>query len=248
MSNSTYLGYEVDVEDYQPASRPAPITRPGTSTRRYQTTDSRPAARPAGATLTRRATRDRATDSHLSPRLASRSQQSDAQKIKRQPTRPHYPQPEPEQHQPRMKLHPAVWVGGGMCLLLLAFVVFVNAYVWWMNAVSDPGYYTQSAHRDVVTVHTQQSGHTEQVRAFVDGQGHLDALMIPDGDMSKSRILQGPALSGFTHPQEAMLEVTSQGDVVDIEAVGPYGANGLAVSRPQTSWSVNVTSAIKSGK
>jgi hypothetical protein len=131
---------------------------------------------------------------------------------------------------------------------LAIWIVSAHIYVWLVDVVHDPGYYTQTAHRDVLTLPDAQ-GHQEQVRAFVDSQSHLNLLIIPDGNVSKARIITGPELVNVSDPQQVMIEVSRQGaSSILIQAHGPLYIDLIALTPTQQSaqWLIDLSS--KGGK
>ena len=136
--------------------------------------------------------------------------------------------------------HALVFVGLGMIAMLLIWMFGVLALVGWVNTVSDPRYYTQTAHLDTVTVSTDAQGHQSQVRAFIDAQGHLDMLIVPTEDMRKAHVVIGPTLSSISDPQKATITVTAKGTVITVTIQGPLQANFLATTRQRSVWSIDL--------
>ena len=122
-----------------------------------------------------------------------------------------------------------------MIAMLVLWISVIQVIVGWTNGVSDPAYYTQTAHLDAVTVTLDAQGHQSQVRAFVDVQGHLDLLVLPTGDTSKAHVIVGPALL-FRNVQHVTLLVTAKGSVATILAQGPLQVNYLATTRESSTW------------
>ena len=121
--------------------------------------------------------------------------------------------------------HNRLWagIGAGMCSALFLLVVGLHIYAWAMDSLHDPNYYTQANHRDMVTV-TDGKGGQEQVRVFVDADGYLDELIVPksgSGPISKVKIVRGPSLSKFSHPQQALINVTASNGQITAYADGP---------------------------
>ncbi|GCE32221.1 hypothetical protein KDA_77050 [Dictyobacter alpinus] len=251
---STYLDYEVEIEDYHPVSKPAPSTRPGSSARRYSQTTSqqRPASQTVDTTTSRirraSATRARTTD-EPQPAVAMVRRPLDETepqaRIKRQATRPHYPQPQPQSvtdREPKPRRRWIILAGAGMCTALLIYLVMIQVYAWWMNTITDPITYSQAAHRDVVTV-LDAKGHPEQIRVFVDGDGHVCELISPitPERHSVARIVVGPNPTQFTtkQAQEVALTVSAHDGSVTIEAVGKVHADILPHQTHET-WTTDV--------
>ena len=140
----------------------------------------------------------------------------------------------------RRQLHWVVILGMGMFGMLALWFIAVQVMVAWTNTVHDPGYYTQTAHLDVVMV--KIDAHNEsQVRAFLDPQGHLDLFVFPlGGDMSKAHVVGGPTLSSISDPQKATITVTAKGTVVTVTIQGPLQANFLATTRQRSVWSIDL--------
>jgi hypothetical protein len=155
----------------------------------------------------------------------------------------------PAQPRQRQGFHPLMYVGGGMCSMLLAFILILNVSAWWTNTLHDPAYYTQSAHRNSITITTTAS-QQEQIQAFVDPEGHVDVLVIPTDNVTKARIITGPALANFATPQDAMLSIKVNGSQVIVEATSAMTVNGFTTGRSSMQWSVPsiTTSQPKEGK
>ena len=155
-----------------------------------------------------------------------------------------YRRPQPHLRISHQRKHALVFVGLGMIAMLLIWMLGVTAMVGWVNTVSDPRYYTQMAHLDVVMV--KIDAHNEsQVRAFIDAQGHLDLLIVPTGDMRKAHVVVGPTLSqDFQH---VTITVTAQGSVVTILVQGPLEANYLTTTRKTSTWVVDFKQLSKGG-
>jgi len=140
----------------------------------------------------------------------------------------------------RRQLHWVVILGMGMAAMLALWLLAVQALVGWTNTVSDPRYYTQTAHLDTVTISTDAQGHQSQVRAFIDAQGHLDMLVLPVSDSSKAHVVIGPTLSSISDPQKATITVTAKGTVITVTIQGPLQANFLATTRQRSVWSIDL--------
>jgi len=139
----------------------------------------------------------------------------------------------------RRQLHWVVILGMGMFGMLALWFIAVQVMVAWTNTVHDPGYYTQTAHLDVVMV--KIDAHNEsQVRAFLDPQGHLYLFVLPVSDISKAHVVIGPTLSSISDPQKATITVTAKGTVVTVLVQGPLQANFLATTRQSSVWSIDL--------
>ena len=137
----------------------------------------------------------------------------------------------------RRQLHWVVILGMGMFGMLALWFIAVQVMVAWTNTVHDPGYYTQTAHLDVVMV--KIDAHNEsQVRAFLDPQGHLDLFVLPVSDISKAHVVIGPTL--FRDLEHGTISVTAQGSVVTVLVQGPLQANFLATTRQRSVWSIDL--------
>jgi hypothetical protein len=135
---------------------------------------------------------------------------------------------------PRWKIK----VVGGMCATLFLFFAFAHVSCWFAN-MEQSSYYTQSAHRDEISITTPDGQH-ERIKAFIDNQGKLSALIILD-DPTKARTVGGTMF--LTHPQDAMLEasIDEHGQVV-ITAVYPTVVNFLSTGPEEIGiqWSTNI--------
>ena len=151
-----------------------------------------------------------------------------------------YRRPQSHMRISHQRKHALVFVGLGMIAMLLIWMFGVLALVGWVNTVSDPRYYTQTAHLDTVTVSTDAQGHQSQVRAFIDAQGHLDMLIVPTEDMRKAHVVIGPTLSSISDPQKATITVTAKGTVITVTIQGPLQANFLATTRQRSVWSIDL--------
>ena len=126
----------------------------------------------------------------------------------------------------RQQLHWLVIVGIAMLSFLVVILLAVQVLVGWTNGVHDPGYYTQTAHLDMVVAATDAQGHQSQVRAFLDAQNHLDLLIVPmSGDASKAHVVVGPNPITVTDLQHATITVTARSTVVSVLVQGPLEAN-----------------------
>ena len=149
-----------------------------------------------------------------------------------------YRRPQSHMRISHQRKHALVFVGLGMIAMLLIWMFGVLALVGWVNTVSDPRYYTQTAHLDTVTVSTDVQGHQSQVRAFIDAQGHLDLFVLPVSDISKAHVVIGPTL--FRDLEHGTISVTAQGSVVTVLVQGPLQANFLATTRQRSVWSIDL--------
>jgi hypothetical protein len=121
-------------------------------------------------------------------------------------------------------------------MLFLSFA-FTQVSCWFYNA-QQSSYYTQIAHRDEVIITTQDGQH-ERIKAFVDNQGKLSALIIPD-DATKARTVGGTMF--LQHPQDAMLEAKVDHGQVVITAVYPDTVSFLSTGPEEIGiqWSTNI--------
>jgi len=182
---------------------------------------------------------DTDTDVEVAPSVRMRSGERNAL-----PTRELPPLREQDQG---ARFHWLVFVGIGMLVLMVCWIGLVRVVVWGTNTFHDPGYYTQTAHLDTVTV-TMDEGHQSQIRAFLDAQGHVDMLILPvGGDTSKARVVVGPVPSSITNPQQATITVTAKGTVVTITLQGPEEANYLTTMRQSSSWIIDLKPAAGKG-
>ena len=150
-----------------------------------------------------------------------------------------YRRPQQQTRISHQRKHALVFVGVGMAAMLALWLLAVQVMVAWTNTVHDPGYYTQTAHLDVVMV--KIDAHNEsQVRAFLDPQGHLDLFVLPVSDISKAHVVIGPTLSSISDPQKATITVTAKGTVVTVLVQGPLQANFLATTRQSSVWSIDL--------
>ena len=137
--------------------------------------------------------------------------------------------------------HWLVYIGIGMIVGLVLWVIGVQVRVGWTNNVSDPSYYTQTAHLDMVTTVTDAQGHQSQVRAFLDVQGRLDLLVLPIGsDVSKAHVVVGPTPITVTDLRHATITVTAHGTVLTVTVQGPLEANYLSTTRQSSSWTIDL--------
>ena len=157
-----------------------------------------------------------------------------------------YRRPQPQAHGKHQRKHALVFVGLGMGAMLALWLLAVQAMVGWTNTVSDPRYYTQTAHLDTVTISTDAQGHQSQVRAFIDAQGHLDMLVLPVSDSSKAHVVGGPTLLDL-QLQHGTITVTAQGSVATILMQGPLEANYLTTTRKTSTWVVDFKQLSKGG-
>ena len=139
---------------------------------------------------------------------------------------------------PHKGIPPMLWIIVGMMAVLVLWFFGVRVYAWYTNTFSDPAYYTQAAHLDTTTV-TDTQGNQSQVRAFIDGQGHLDLLIMPD-DPSKFRVVVGGALMGIDQEQ-AILTITTKGTMVTVTAQGPLQAVWFTTYRQSAQWTYDVS-------
>ena len=139
------------------------------------------------------------------------------------------------------QLHWLVIVGIAMISFLAVILLAVQVLVAWTNGVHDPGYYTQTAHLDMVVAATDAQGHKSQVRAFLDTQNHLDLLILPiSGDTSKAHVVVGPNPVTVTDLQHATITVTAHGTLVSVLVQGPLEANYLSTMRQSSLWVVDL--------
>jgi hypothetical protein len=149
----------------------------------------------------------------------------------------------PRQRQGGAGAHPVLWLGLGMCAMLVLWFIGVHVYAWSMNTVSDPGYYTQTEHRDAVTVKDAQ-GHQYRVQAFMNPQNHISLLVMPVSDpgdsASKDRIITGPALVNFHDLEHVTLTATAHGTAIMVVVQGPVQVDVLAAIRQSTAWTTDL--------
>ena len=139
----------------------------------------------------------------------------------------------------RRQLHWVVILGMGMAAMLALWLLAVQVMVAWTNTVHDPGYYTQTAHLDVVMV--KIDAHNEsQVRAFLDPQSHLDLFVLPVSDSSKAHVVVGPTLTTVTDLRHTTIIVTVHDTIVTVTIQGPLEANYLSTMRQSSAWSIDL--------
>ena len=121
-------------------------------------------------------------------------------------------------------------------MLVLIFAT-VNILCWHANG-DQAAYYTQTAHRDELVI-TTPNGQQEKIKAFIDDQGHLSALVIP-ADATKARTIGGPIV--LDNPQNAMLSATVKDGQVEIDATYPYSVSFWSVepSEPGAKWKTDI--------
>jgi hypothetical protein len=154
--------------------------------------------------------------------------------------------------QPRQpRRHPLFYIGLGMLAVLVAAYIISHVGAWYVSTFQDPSAFTQTAHKDTVTV-TDTQGHQYQARAFIDPQNHIDLMVLPmSGDTSKARIIQGPAISHIDDPQHrAMITATARGSMVTVLVQGPLvaGQYDLIASRQSEQWTADASQQSKGGK
>jgi hypothetical protein len=123
--------------------------------------------------------------------------------------------------------------------MLAVWSACVHVEAWYINTYSDPGYYTQTAHRDVVMIKDAR-GTRSEARAFVDVENHVNLLVIPKSDPSKARIIVGPPLTGMDDAyHKAMLTVEAHGTLVTVTVQGPLVADWLTANRQSARWTAD---------
>lgn len=154
----------------------------------------------------------------------------------------------PGQFQPRPQRGPlpsSVWFSLGMLILLVLLWCGVRVCAWYMNTFHDPLTYTQTAHKDTVTV-TDPQGKQYQVRAFVDAENRVALLVIPGNDAGKARILVGEP-TNIDNPQQAMLSVTASGTEITVTALGPVVPIWFSTSQQGAQYNVDITQKQQGG-
>jgi hypothetical protein len=141
------------------------------------------------------------------------------------------------------RAHPLFWMGTGMISLLIAWMIGLQTFAWYINSFQNPLTYTQTAHMDTTTLIVDAAGHTEQARAFIDGQDHIDLLVIPNGDASKAHIIVGPLVMNIEDLQHrATIAVTANGKTgVTVKVQGQLEVNGLEAAPQAAQWSTDIS-------
>jgi hypothetical protein len=127
-----------------------------------------------------------------------------------------------------------------MAVMAVLWLLAVQIGVWYTNTFHDPAYYTQSKHLDTIALTDAQGVHF-QARAFVDGQNHLNLLILPDSDTGKARVIVGSTLANIDNPQQAIITVSASGTMVTVTAQGPLTAFGFNTDRQRAQWTTDVS-------
>jgi len=92
--------------------------------------------------------------------------------------------------------HGSVFVGMGMCGMLLLWLVGMQAVQWWQG-VQDDWHYgrPRTFQTDAVVGHHDSASHPSHFVAL-NLHGHLEILELPGGDPSQSHLYVGPTLLG----------------------------------------------------
>lgn len=95
--------------------------------------------------------------------------------------------------------HWSVFVGLGMCSMLLLWLVGTEAVQWWQGAQDDWHYgRPRTFQMDVVVGHHDSTAHPSHFVAF-NLHGQIEILELPGGDPSQSHLYVGATLLGAGH-------------------------------------------------
>jgi hypothetical protein len=109
-------------------------------------------------------------------------------------------QPEGKQTQalPRRRLHPLVFVGVGLCIMVAGWVVLTDVSTWLTNMQNHWQYgYPRTYQCDAVVGHQDSAAHPSHFIAL-NLNGQVEIIEFPGGDASHARIYTGITVVGDT--------------------------------------------------
>lgn len=167
-------------------------------------------------------------------RYAERPSAYAARPVRRSPAPTKLTRKVPSTHVQRGKVL-TLWGMTALFAVIVAWSLLVHVYVWYMNTVSNPLTYTQMAHQDGAVLVDGKS--QDEVHAFLDQQ-HIDLIIVPNGDISKAHIVQGPAISPAN---DQVVRVAVHGTSITVQVQGPLEASLFAASQSVIQWTTDVT-------
>jgi hypothetical protein len=98
---------------------------------------------------------------------------------------------------PRRRLHPLVFVGLALLVMVVGYLLFTLAANWWTNTENTWTYgYPRTYQCDAVVGHNQDSTANPSHFLALNLHGHVEVIEFPAGDGSKAKIYLGPTLIG----------------------------------------------------
>ncbi len=96
----------------------------------------------------------------------------------------------------RRRWHPLVFVGGGLCIMVLGFLLIQAISGWWQTTLNQWQYgYPRTSQTDAVVGHSDSESNPSHFIAL-NLHGHVQVIEYPGGDVTHARLYVGPTLLG----------------------------------------------------
>ena len=103
---------------------------------------------------------------------------------------------ETEEHRPRRRFHPLVFVSIALFIMVAGWVVFTSLATWWTNTQEQWQYgYPRTAHYDVAVGHNDSPTQPSHFIAL-NLKGQVEIIEFPGGDAAHAQIYTGLSVIG----------------------------------------------------
>lgn len=121
-------------------------------------------------------------------------------------------EPPPKQ---KRHIHWLLWVGIGMFVMLISWILLTMLQTWWANQQNTWSYgYPRTYQTDAVVGHNDSAASPSHFIAL-NLNGHIEVIEIPGGDPSHEKVYVGPALfsddAGLTPVTVTFTDVNGDG-------------------------------------
>jgi hypothetical protein len=96
----------------------------------------------------------------------------------------------------RWRWHPLFWVGLGLFVMVIGYLLFGAASAWWQGTWDGWQYgYPRTHQTDAVVGHDDSPSHPSHFIA-INLHSHIEVIEFPGGDVTHARVYLGPTLIG----------------------------------------------------
>jgi hypothetical protein len=96
----------------------------------------------------------------------------------------------------RRKWHPLLYVGLGLLIMVVGYLLFGAVSAWWQTTVDGWHYgYPRTYQTDAVVGHDDSASHPSHFIA-INLHSHVEVIEFPGGDVTHARVYLGPTLIG----------------------------------------------------
>jgi hypothetical protein len=96
----------------------------------------------------------------------------------------------------RWRWHPLVFVGLGLCIMVMGYLLFGAVSAWWQGTVDGWHYgYPRTSQTDAVVGHHDSPANPSHFIA-INLHSHIEVIEFPGGDVTHARVYLGPTLIG----------------------------------------------------